>query len=52
MPSNMPFFLNFTDQLLAMYKRTFTGTGDGFAVENLDDVYPIANIECMNDTYD
>ena len=35
-----------------MYKRTFTGTGDGFAVENLDDVYPIANIECMNDTYD
>ena len=35
-----------------MYKHTFTGASDGFAVENLDNVYPIANIECMNDTYD
>ena len=45
-------FLNFTEQLLAMYKHTFSGTGDGFAVENVDDVYPIVNIECMSDTYD
>ena len=52
MPSNKPSFLNFTEQLLAMYKYTFRGTGDGFAFENVDDVYPIDNIDCMSDTYD
>ena len=28
-----------------MYKSTFSGTGDGSALKNLDDAYSVVNIE-------
>ena len=33
-----------------MYKCTFSGTCDGSALKNLDDAYPVVNIECGGDT--
>ena len=35
-----------------MYKCTFSGTGDGFVLKNLDDVFTVASIGCMCDTCD
>ena len=35
-----------------MYKCTFSGTGDGFALKNLDDAFTVVNIECICDTFD
>ena len=35
-----------------MFKHAFSGTADGFSLENLDDTYSRVNIECMTDTCD
>ena len=35
-----------------MQKHAFSGTGDGFSLENLDGAYSLVNIECMIDTCD
>ena len=35
-----------------MYKCTFSGTGHGFALKNLDDAYSVVNIECVSETRD
>ena len=35
-----------------MYKPSFSGTGDGFALENFDDAYSLMNIEFRSDTFD
>ena len=35
-----------------MYKLAFSGTADGFSLENLDGTYSLVNIECMIDTCD
>ena len=35
-----------------MYKCTFSGTGDGSALKNLDDAYSVVNTECGSDTRD
>lgn len=35
-----------------MYKHGFSGTGDGFALENFDDPYSLMNIEFRSDTFD
>ena len=35
-----------------MYKCTFSGTGDGFTLKNLDDAFTVVSIGCMCDTYD
>ena len=46
------FFLILTKYLLTMYKHSFSGTGDGFALENFDDAYSLMNIEFRSDTFD
>ena len=35
-----------------MHKCTFSGTGDGCALKNLDDADSVVNIECGSDTRD
>ena len=43
LPDNLLF--KFQKIVFAMYKCTFSGTGDGSALKNLDDAYSVVNIE-------